>query len=145
MTEASPDTIALQAAKSAGINILVIPQNGSPEGCAFVDDEGNRYINVFFRGRGHFRAQIIGHEIGHHVLGHTTTWTSLPAWQNELAAERFAIKMLSPLCSRDEIAAAEDRSRDYLRPMIQEFLDWGITNHGEVDAGIWAGCEIHDN
>lgn len=142
VVEINPVEVLKSRVRSCGIDIFVIPmQVTTSEGEAWAED-GRRFINIMSDATGPGLAHIIAHELAHHLLGHTTVWTSLPGWHLEYSAEREALEYLAAVCDDEVMNRLTDEARAYVRPFIQQFLDHGITNHGEVPAGMWAGCRI---
>ena len=140
MTDAYRSILAV--ARRAGLNVFLIPAD-KIRGSAFRASDGRGYINIFCNdGMGVISAHILAHEVGHRALGHTARRTSVPTWVEEYQAEQFVINILGHFCTHEEIAQVEEWARDHIRPMVQRFLDAGIFHHGEIDAGIWAGCHI---
>jgi hypothetical protein len=133
-------TAMIELARAAGIDVFVIPRLGLPEGSAWWS--GRRYINIIGEGRDLDVARVAAHELAHHSLQHTTQWTSQPRWQQEMQAELLMLEFLSGFVTAAELTDLKEEARSYLRPMIQSFLDAGIVNHGEIEAGEWAGCVI---
>jgi len=140
----APDGPALMKAtvRAHGIDLFIVPmQVGTSEGQAWAEG-GRRFITITTVETGPGLARIIAHELAHHALRHTTVWTSLPGWHREYAAEREALRFLALIYDGETMARLERQAKEYVRPFIQSFINAGISNHGEVPAGIWAGCKI---
>lgn len=129
--------------RSKGINLFVLPGDlpNEPLGRAYMKD-GRPHIDVFTGATGVRLSHVMAHELAHHDLGHTQGWSSLPTWRAEYEAEMAAIEMMAPWMSYEEMAGLEDDARLFLRPILQAWIDDGITAHGEMDAAVWAGCDI---
>ena len=136
-------TDALKAlARAQGYDLFVLPFEGDVGGMAWCGDDGVPHIEMYGVPGSPEWAHVLAHEIGHHALGHTATWTSAPTWQREYEAERYALDVLSRFCDEDVFWIQEQQAKEYVRAAIQCFLENEITQHGEIDAGVWAGCEI---
>ena len=82
------------------------------------------------------------HEIAHHVLGHAEIWPSQPTWQREYEADLYALERMAELYCEETVYSMEQQCKEQLRPSLQTYLDCGITQHGEVDAAVWAGVPL---
>ena len=105
-------------------------------------DEGRCFITVFRAERDTMCAYIVAHELAHHLLQHTRYFSSAPHWLTEHDADVIALEMLGKVADPACVAALRDASRAYLRRCVQAMLDAGITQHGEIEAGLDLGCEI---
>ena len=139
----SPADRLLAAARALGIDVFILPAPVTPgiEGTAWRDG-WRLLINLYTAERTPYWAHLLAHEVAHHLLGHTSYRTSETRWTHEYAAERLALEILSRHYDEPTVWAAEQRAKAYIRPMVGRLLDYGICHHGEIDVGIWAGCEI---
>lgn len=85
------------------------------------------------------------HEVAHHVLGHTKVISTQADWEQEFAAECWALNMIGalvpdalPHC----ITEARRHMRGVLRPWVQGCVDgWGAERlPWHIIA--WAGCDV---
>lgn len=135
-----PALSLLRRARAEGYDVFIMPKGGPVEGRAWWSD-GPR-IDIFGNVHSVEGARVLAHEMAHHELNHTTLWTSLPEWRREYDAERRALDTLTEYYPEPVIYELEQQARDYVREPIQLMLDEGIHVHGEVDAGVWAGCDV---
>ena len=139
----TPAEVMIARIRDAGIDLFIVPRPGPVEGVAQALPDGARAITVFGMGRGLDLARVLAHEWGHHVLHHAT-WSSTPIWRKELEAEVFAVAKLAPLIGLDDLELLVARCKAYLAPIVQHYLDAGITYHGELYVGRWLRCAIPD-
>lgn len=139
----------LAAVRKAGIDVFVIP--GPPLGsagqayCAPVagsDPESvTRHINIMGSVHSPLWLYILLHEVAHHELGHTQTYSSTPAWVDEYEADLWAlerIKVLQPYAYRRCEQAAKKNVRWHLQGMINA----GSVYHVDLEVADWAGCNV---
>jgi hypothetical protein len=129
--------------RSEGCDVFIIPDDSGPVlGCAYVAYDSTPHI-LMLCSPGTLRAcRVLLHEFAHHALGHVGVSSTRPTHMEEFEAEIFALKVLENYLDVDTHYALEQQSREYIRGPVQEWLDFGITQHGEVEAGVWAGCDI---
>lgn len=86
------------------------------------------------------------HEVAHHVLGHTKVISTQADWEQEFAAECWALNMIGalvpdalPHC----IAEAQRHMRGVLRPWVRACEEgYGGPERLPWDIIAWAGCDV---
>jgi hypothetical protein len=124
---------------ATGTRLITCSVATDPFGLAYIED-GVPCVVVCTAQPIEGRLFTLFHEIGHHVLGHTMGWSSIPLWEVEYTADRFAINAMAEIDPGNP--AYEDRSRAHIRPLLQSMIDGGIWNHVDLTIADWAGCRI---
>jgi hypothetical protein len=125
--------------QATGTRLITCPQPTDSLGQAYIED-GVPCIVVCTAQPIEDQFFTLFHEIGHHVLGHTKGWSSIPMWEVEYAADRFAINAMAEIDPGNP--QYEDKSRAHIRPLLQAMIDGGIWNHVDLTIADWAGCRI---
>jgi hypothetical protein len=137
---------ALARFRAAGIEILVIPGPGFPGGEAWSEPgqqgKGTR-LHITIRGStfSGLWLFVLLHEVAHHVLGHTTRPAIRPEWEQEHAADQYALALLAKY-QPAALPRCEAVSRHHIRPLMQAMIDAEIWNHVDGDIARWAGCHL---
>ena len=136
----------LARVRGQGFDVMVLPpRSPAVQGEAWYIGH-RRCINIHGLHRSPEWARVLMHEVGHHVTwGRDGGSVFQPTWRYEYQAELFALHELAAYYDEPTMYRLEQQSKDYLRPAIQRMLDADIWTHGEVDAGMWAGCRIPEN
>jgi hypothetical protein len=140
-----PDLTPADYARAQGIDLFTIPFSPAPatQGQAEIID-GRRLITLFLP-RGPLWDFVLLHELAHHELGHTGRWSSTPEWMQEWHADMRALQLFARWHRLHAVALMREQTRARTRAMIQPVLDADITHHGEIHAGLWAGCTIPEH
>lgn len=115
--------------------------DGFNNACALVHNDGQRYVVVdpglwSNSGSGMLGEMIIyGHEVGHHVCGHTIGMFRNQPWPKELEADRFAGAAIRAVHEDIEIA-------DY-RDIYEQFTLEAVKNAAWAVYGQFAGGPTH--
>jgi hypothetical protein len=133
----------MERALSEGFVVVLHTPEGGSSGVAYIDHEGRRCIALTAVPRSLMACHILLHEIAHHRNGHVGQYRGYSKWAEEYTAEAEALDMLAPHLDYDTFFGVRERAKDYLRGSVQRFLDLGFAAPGEVEVGVWLGCDIH--
>ena len=136
---------AVQWVKAEGYNVFIVPGICFPDlwGQASYEMPNHRVVNVFHPTDDPvFCDYLLLHEVAHHLLCHTVRWTSEPTWYQEWVADMKALDLLAFFHDVETVLAIRERLRDRFRPLLEDWIEAGITQHGEIDAAIWAGVQL---
>jgi len=133
----------LQAVREKDYEVFIVPGSVSDvSGMAYCSRDGRRHIMLLCEPATAFACRVLLHEMAHHELGHAAVWTSTPEWREEYEAEMYALCGLEALLDPQTHFDLVQQARERLRPILQDWLNDRITQHGETEAGVWAGCDI---
>lgn len=136
---------ALAEFRAWGFDIFVIPGPGEVCGLAFAAPKpgGGNALYITLTGSTHSALWlfVLLHEVAHHVLGHINRPTIRPEWEQEYAADQYALALLAKY-QPAAVPRCEAASRQHIRPLMQAMIDAEIWNHVDGDIALWAGCTL---
>ena len=131
-------------ARDLGYDVFTIPGPCGFKilGKAFFQEPDRQLITIFWPRDCVFWDYLLFHEAAHHQHLHTRQWSSQPAWAQEFEADMTALDLLTQFHDYPTFYRFQEIVRERFRALLETWIDLGITQHGELDAAIWAGCLI---
>lgn len=130
-----------------GIRVFRIPREGAIEGLAYYcPEKDERHITMLGRytsGNEHEYIFVLFHEIAHHRLGHMHMHT-YPIWVEEYEADRWAFDRCVEVYGEGswQVAELETKRKEHIRPILQGYIDYGLSHDVDAKIALWAGCDL---
>lgn len=119
--------------------VFTIPGRPFPPIQAMAFSEG--FINIYAERGTQEWLFLLFHECAHHILKHQPR-VAPATWVEEYEADRLALDLLALFVPYEEYWPWEQIVKDRFRSILEEWVEAGITQHGEVEAAVWCGASV---